>query len=322
MRVFKNIILPIFWVLIFAAISGALVKIAFFPDSTQNPDLLNPGGELVTPTVIVDRGTVVNELQLSGVVNRNADIAMKATLSGKVIGVHTSVGASVEAGGAIVTIRQDSPKKDIVVKAPAKGTIKTLNFINEQYVSLGDLVGDLSPEAFNVSATVEPTQLYRLLDTPAEAGVEITGGPAPFTCTALKVLNDDNGSRVTCAIPADIQVFAGLPANLIIQSGIAEDVLIIPTTAVEGGSGSGNVWISHPDGSTEVREVTLGLSDGYMVEVLTGLEQGEQILQFVPGAMGDPNMPGMPGPMPMPMPGGDSCFVDENGVEICQEILR
>jgi macrolide-specific efflux system membrane fusion protein len=39
-----------------------------------------------------------------------------------------------------------------------------------------------------------------------------------------------------------------------------------------------------PDGSNEKRPVTLGLNDGKNVQVLTGVAEGDVILQFVPGA--------------------------------------
>jgi macrolide-specific efflux system membrane fusion protein len=72
-------------------------------------------------------------------------------------------------------------------------------------------------------------------------------------------------------------------------------VLTVPTTAVEGGSGTGVVYLVGADGATEPREVTLGLSDGISVEVTGGLAEGDMILQFVPGAPADPGMidPGM-----------------------------
>jgi hypothetical protein len=47
-----------------------------------------------------------------------------------------------------------------------------------------------------------------------------------------------------------------------------------------------------PGGEQEERPVTLGLNDGVNVEVVDGLEEGELVLQFVPGASaGDPNDP-------------------------------
>jgi len=79
-------------------------------------------------------------------------------------------------------------------------------------------------------------------------------------------------------------VFPGLPAELTVAVGSVEDALVIPTTAVKGGAGNGMVWIDAGDGTEPTEQpVTLGITDGTMVEVLDGLVEGDLIRQFVPG---------------------------------------
>jgi multidrug efflux pump subunit AcrA (membrane-fusion protein) len=66
--------------------------------------------------------------------------------------------------------------------------------------------------------------------------------------------------------------------------GQVDDALVIPVTAVQGGAGSGKVWVDAGDGSEpEERAVTLGVNDGVMVEVTEGLAEGDSVRQFVPG---------------------------------------
>jgi multidrug efflux pump subunit AcrA (membrane-fusion protein) len=56
-----------------------------------------------------------------------------------------------------------------------------------------------------------------------------------------------------------------------------DDVLFIPNRALRG------TW-EHPwvevyiDGQVEEREITLGLTDGINTEILSGLEEGEQVI--------------------------------------------
>jgi multidrug efflux pump subunit AcrA (membrane-fusion protein) len=69
-----------------------------------------------------------------------------------------------------------------------------------------------------------------------------------------------------------------------IAGGKAENVLVVPTTAVRGAALSGTLWVSLPDGSTEERAVGLGLNDGTQVEITAGLVEGDTIQQFAPGA--------------------------------------
>ena len=70
--------------------------------------------------------------------------------------------------------------------------------------------------------------------------------------------------------------------------GKAENVLVVPTTAVEGSVGTGNVYLPSADGGKAAKQaVGLGLTDGKQVQITTGLKKGDTILQFVPGAAAD-----------------------------------
>jgi len=199
------------------------------------------------------------------------------------------------------------------VLSPAEGTLSSLTALVGQVFAVGDAVGQVAPPTFHVSGSLAAEQLYRLTVQPTEAQVTITGGPAPFTCTALTITTPlaggdgqsgegaTAGPTVSCAIPADVTVFAGLTAKVTISGGVAQNVLVVPTTAVEGIASAGNVYFVLPDGSTELRPVVLGLNDGKNVEVKEGLAEGDLILQFVPGAAAvDPT-------------NVDGCIYDESG---------
>jgi multidrug efflux pump subunit AcrA (membrane-fusion protein) len=108
-------------------------------------------------------------------------------------------------------------------------------------------------------------------------------------------------------VPGDVTVFAGLTAEIVIAGGVAENVLTVPITAVEGTAGTGNVYFVLPDGSTELRPVTLGLNDGVNVQVVEGLAEGDLVLQFIPGAPATP-----PGGM------GEGCTALPDGGMVCE----
>lgn len=311
--VVRRWVFPIVWMVVFAVIAAALTKLAFFPDEPTNADPAVPGAEIVDPQYVVGRGTVVNDVRLDGTVAADAALPIPATLSGEVREVYVGQGAWVAAGQEILLLRGQTPNPDgtigtswSTVTAPATGIVSSFPTLVGQQFAVGDPVGRIAPPGFHVSGSIPPEQLYRLLQRPTEAEVTITGGPAPFTCGNLTITtplagegsgggqggtgDTPSGPVVTCTVPADVTVFAGLTAQLVIAGGIAEDVLVVPTTAVEGASGTGTVFVVLPDGSTEPRTVTLGLTDGVIVEIVDGLEEGESILQFVPGAPagGDP----------------------------------
>lgn len=326
MGVTRKWVFPILRLVIFGAIAIALVKIAFL-DGAASPEQSGavPTGQIEEPTVAAALGTIRNDVVLDGTVNADAPAAVKATLAGEVRELPVAAGQHVDAGAVLFTVRSETPGEPLAdgsfgspkvrtekVTAPVSGTITELSVIKGQTVTVGEVAARIAPPTFNVTASLTPQEQYRLLTQPTEAQVTIAGGPAPFACTGLTITTGgaatdpgttpdgmptegSSGTSVRCAVPADVRVFAGLTAEVTIPAGIAENVVVIPTTAVEGGAETGNVHLMLEDGSTEVRPVKLGLSDGSMVQVTEGLAEGEAVLQFVPGAPAPSPEEGMPG---------------------------
>jgi len=312
MSVARKWVFPILGLVVAAAIAVALVKLAFFGASTAGAGGEQPTGNIVDPQVPVMISTVSNDVLLSGTVKADDAVAVKAPLDGTLASVDVGVGSVVAAGQQIGSIKGvNSAGRTIVVgiAAPVAGTISALSIVPNQSTTAGTVVAQIAPPGFYITASVQPTDRYRLIDAPTEALVTVTGGPAPFTCTDLTITTPlagassgsgdpgegdpgaGSGTTARCVVPPEVTVFPDLIAQITISAGIAENVLVVPVTAVLGAAESGVVYVVNEDGSTEERQVTLGLSDGINVEVTDGLEEGEIVLQFVPGAPADPGMP-------------------------------
>lgn len=217
------------------------------------------------------------------------------------------------------------------VTAPATGILSSLSVISGQDITIGMTAGTVAPPTFSVSGSLEPAQQYRLLDRPTEATVTITGGPAAFACGNLRITtplagstggstSDDtsttggastggaggSSTTATCTVPGEVTVFSGLAAEMTIAGGRAENVLVVPTTAVRGAAQSGTVWVMSADGATEERPVALGLTDGTQVQITQGLAEGDEILEFAPGAMA---------------PANDGCTTYPDGSMYCEAAL-
>lgn len=316
MSVARKWVFPILRLVVFAAIAVALVKLAFFGASTAGSGGDIPSGGVVDPQVPVTIGTVSNDVVLSGTVKADDAVPVKAPLGGEIIQVDVSVGSSVTAGdqlGIVKGVNSAGRTVTVSIEAAATGTISSLSIVVNQQTTAGAVVAQIAPPGFYVTATVQPIDRYRLLDAPAEATVTVTGGPAPFTCTGLTVRTPlagsgsgsgdgetpgtgdpaaGSGTVARCTVPSDVTVFPDLTAQLTISAGIAENVLVVPVTSVLGSAESGVVYVvvDPETGATEERTVTLGLSDGVNIEIVDGLEEGELVLQFVPGAPADPGM--------------------------------
>ncbi|WP_044440246.1 hypothetical protein [Agreia bicolorata] len=336
MGVVRKWVFPVVRILLIAAIAVALGKLAFFPDKTDDVSAV-PTGEIVEPVIPVALGTIVNDVVVQSTVTADPAAPLKSTAAGTVDEIFFPQGSVVAAGDTVFDVKVEivrSPEDSIdeegktkpkiyryeQVTAPAAGVLSSLGVISGQDVTIGMVAGQIAPPTFSVSGSLQPEQRYRLVDQPTDASIAITGGPAAFTCTGLRITTPLAGSEggntggdttgggavggastggtgggggstttVSCAIPGEITVFSGLAAEMTISGGKAENVLVVPTTAVRGAALSGTVWVSLADGSTEERAVGLGLNDGSQVEITGGLVEGDQILQFAPGALADPS---------------------------------
>ncbi len=321
MSVARKWVFPILGLVVAAAIAVALVKLAFFGSSTAGAGAEEPTGGFVDPQVPVMISTVSNDVVLSGTVKADDAVPVKAPLDGTLASVDVGVGSVVGAGqqiGVVKGLNSAGRAITVAISAPVAGTISALSIVTNQTTTAGAVVAQIAPPGFYVTASVQPVDRYRLVSAPTEAQVTVTGGPAPFTCTSLTVTtplagagtgtgdgagdpgsgdpNAGSGTTARCVVPADVTVFPDLVAQLTISAGVAENVLVVPVTAVLGAAESGVVYVIDPEtGESAERTVTLGLSDGINVEVVEGLEEGELVMQFVPGApAGDPGMGGGP----------------------------
>ena len=310
MGVARRWVFPILRILIFAVIAVTLVKLAFFGETDERADPLQPTGTLSDPVVRVSEGTIANDVKVTATVSADTAVTSRATAAGTIKKVLVGVGAQVAAATPVATVSVETPQTDgsvrtttATVTAGAVGTVSAVPVIVGQVVAVGDAITTVAPPTFHVSGSLEPAVRYRLLNKPTEAQVTISGGPAPFTCTGLSITtplpgasggstsdSDSSGSTggstttVRCAVPDGVTVFDGLSARMTIDGGRAENALIVPTTAVQGRSVSGTVWLKSTTGASVATAVQLGLTDGRHVQVTGGLKAGDRVLRFVPSS--------------------------------------
>ena len=310
-------VFPILRIVVFVVIAAALVKLAFFADPVEQSGEV-PTGEIVEPQIPVTLGTIQNDVVLSGAVNANPAIPVKATFGGEVREVLIKQGKVVKKGTPILVVRAE------LVNLNGTPYTRTENDQGRRrrhpVVVLGadradrghrrcgrpGRAAELQRDGHDRPRTAVPPD--RAADRGAGLGAgrpravsRAPGSRSSHRCPARAAMAPEvkargSGTTVRCAVPADVRVFAGLVADLTIAGGIAENVLTVPMTAVQGAADTGIVFLVLADGTREERPVTLGLNDGINVEIVDGLTEGEMVLQFVPGAVaGDPGRdPGFP----------------------------
>jgi len=181
-----------------------------------------------------------------------------------------------------------------VVRAPISG------FILEKNVNIGDPVVPLTSyqagtvlmtiadmDSLMFKGTVDEIDVGKL-HTGMKAKIKIGALPdavieGTLTKISLKA-REENNTRV---FPVEISIDekgeevlrAGYSANAEIVVDEADDVLTIPERVVYFEGDSTFVEVPGADGRRERRYIETGLSDAIMIEVVSGLEEGEEVCE-------------------------------------------
>ncbi|MFE3458839.1 HlyD family efflux transporter periplasmic adaptor subunit [Nocardiopsis aegyptia] len=206
--------------------------------------------------------------------------------------------------------------REVSLHAPVEGRVSGLEDLRVgDVLEPGAVVANVAPDEFRAVASVPANDLYRFYEDPHDILLEITEGPPAAECEFLSLGAAEGGAgdggdaadeggefpgeefpgevgggtggsggsaELSCRVPSDLRVFEGVTGKMSIATGGAENVMVIPVTAVRGTSESGEVIVIASDGTEEVREVELGVSDGSSVEVVSGLSVGDQVLDPIP----------------------------------------
>jgi hypothetical protein len=120
---------------------------------------------------------------------------------------------------------------------------------------------------------------------PAQIAAAAAGGGAGGGAGPNGQQSEATGMRLVCTPPADVKLINGATATVEVVTAKASNALVLPVEAVAGSQGHGKVDVVGPDQTRQTRDVELGLTDGRMVEIRSGLTGDETIA--VPG----PNLP-------------------------------
>lgn len=85
---------------------------------------------------------------------------------------------------------------------------------------------------------------------------------------------------VICDIPQDedMTIFSSMTATVTFVEAQSNDVLAISTNYIIYEDGYSYVYLESADGTVELVEVTTGFSDGFDVEIISGLEEGDIVI--------------------------------------------
>lgn len=196
--------------------------------------------------------------------------------------------------------------------APGSGTVRDLKAVTGQTLTAGDAVATLSPGTYSAVADLTPEQQLQLLDRKVEATATVPGTRDPVACASTGIDEDDpqaagsdaaaqagpqtdpntgmpmeaaapSAASLRCAVPTSAKVVPGLAVKIGVDLGAAKKALVVPTTAVEGTADDGAVYLVDDGGEPKRHPVKLGLRGDDVVQIVSGVKEGQQVLRFVPG---------------------------------------
>ncbi len=177
-----------------------------------------------------------------------------------------------------------------VVIAPVDGVITEVDVVLGQHTRTGKTMFVLSPDQFDVIAAVGPSLLPKFFTPPLEIQATIEKGPPPFECTfvsigdnletsgAQTILTQDSDFR--CSVPVSVTVFPGIHVRLDVTTAEADGAVVLPKDVIEIHGQEGTVWVVEKGRTPAKRAVRLGISQGSMIQVVSGLKAGERVLDL------------------------------------------
>ncbi|MDJ1169543.1 efflux RND transporter periplasmic adaptor subunit [Roseofilum sp. BLCC_M154] len=195
--------------------------------------------------------------------------------------------------------------QDTLIKAPINGVILGVNVSNGEGVTRGhDLLtlGNPSQEYVRLSLSILNAPKVRL-NQPAR--ITIIGPDAPIyegqvvalSPQAISVSDSEGVGRGLATVSAVVQLnqptgtlIPGSQVNVEIILDQRQDVVVISLESLQKSGKNSFVWVKDQQGLAQKREVTLGLEGLETVEVLSGLEPGDQVILPTPDQNLEPGM--------------------------------
>lgn len=315
---------------------------------TVTIDVSNPGGLSTEQTASAAVGTATSTA--SGTFTYKEEETVTAQVSGEVSAIRVSEGDQVSSGQTLIVLTSDDLDDslqsaseslrnaeislenqyenldDYTITSPIKGTIVDKNYnagetteANQVLCTIYDLsylTMTLSVDELDI-ASIEVGQSVSIVADAVE-DTTYTG-----TVTKVSVAGTSSGSATTYPVTIRIDetdgLLPGMSVDATIELASAEDVLAIPSAALNRGdtvlvtadspsAANGTLVESTTEDGEDYYsvEVTTGVSGDDYIEIVSGLQEGDTVA-YIPTSSSSSEMGmmgGMPGGMGGGMPGG------------------
>lgn len=171
------------------------------------------------------------------------------------------------------------------LKSPVDGTITSIAPSNESVPSYYPVaIVQYTGFALNVEADNFLSTLPEYAELKAKFQVYDGVGPTDMIAVVSPAADENAFTGIVpqkgilqCLISQTVDVKSGQSATVVITATTRNDVLILPLSVIAGRQGTGLVTVITPNGERVETKVTLGVTDGANIEILSGLEEGDVV---------------------------------------------
>jgi HlyD family secretion protein len=183
----------------------------------------------------------------------------------------------------------------MTIRAPFAGRVAGLTAVTGDFLVSGDFAGRGEPvalvydeQALEVEVAVGEREIG-LIRVGQPAVVRLEGTPGAPVAAAVRLVApaaDPLSRAATVRLRFAEPVAAAVPGTFARGEIVVErrqDVTVIPRTALDGGERPTVRVVAH--GVVQVRQVTLGLAQGDLVQVISGVVVGEEVVTLGPDGL-------------------------------------
>jgi RND family efflux transporter MFP subunit len=177
--------------------------------------------------------------------------------------------------------------KNTTVVAPFDGVVSAVNVEAGDTVNAGTVIIKIvDPSDIEVSAIVDEIDVAQVqvgqkatVTLDAYSDLELSGVVSSISSFA----NSQSGVvsypvTIKLTIPSGVQLREGMSATATITVQEVDNVLLVPTKAISGKNSANPTVVVMVNGTSEVRSVKLGASNGTSTEVVSGLNAGDMVV--------------------------------------------
>ncbi|WP_232323723.1 efflux RND transporter periplasmic adaptor subunit [Catenuloplanes japonicus] len=284
-------------------------------EEAQTPTLEAP--DTVLTTVQPTRQDLTNAISLTGKVSIDPVFGIVSPVSGEIRWASRQpTGLPAEEELWVASIWKDGEPH--AVNVPIGAIYAGRLAADKTKVTEGMPVVSAKHSGYAIVAEISSEHAYRLTDSVESVKAQIKNGPGPFDCKPLGAIaalpagtvpaapeptgtpdpaepqnpggggSEATGLRLVCTAPNDVKLINGVEVTLEMVTAKAAGVLVLPVEAVAGSQGKGKVDLVDANRQRTTVDVELGLTDGKVVEIKSGLKGDETVA--IPG----PNLPDAP----------------------------